>query len=193
MSDIILLKKKKMEIIKKINENSFCVKFKKKTLFLHTFSSFNELNKYLSVYKEFKTIGVSVPKILYVDKKTFSFASEYIDGPKVIELISKEELPDRIYEQIFLQAWYAKSDKLCLNFTPDKFRYFNSKLYYLSPDFESYDEKNAFQIKWIRYWIYSKELIDLLKEKGYPIDTSRLKDEYLTNKEIVLKTVKFYR
>lgn len=190
--EFIECKKKKMELINKVNDHAFVVKYKKKILFLHVFSNFDEFNSYMLNYKKLKTTGVKIPKIYYVDKKNFSCACEYIDGPTVLELISKNDLNENIYEQIFLMSWYAKNDGLLLNFMPENYRYFNKTLFYIPLTFEKYNEKDSFHLKGIQYWVYSNTLVNYLKQNNLPVDLSRRKDEYLTNKEIVLKTVKYY-
>lgn len=190
--DVLICKKKKYEIIEQINEQTYKVRLKKKYFYFYQFKDEDSFNLYLKKYNFLKNTGVRILKIRRLDKKMFNIVVDYIEGDNPLILLTKGNLPDSIYEQIFLMAWYAKTDHVLLDFKPDNFIFYNGELYYKSLDFYPYEEKNAFQTNDIYLWVYSKKLVEYLASKDLPVDMSRVKDEYLTNKEVVLKTVRYY-
>jgi len=82
---------------------------------------------------------------------------------------------------------------MILNFKPENWIIVNGSLRYLRYDFDVYSKDKDFTQTDIRLWFITKELLAHAKECGYEIDKSRLKDEYLTNKHIVLVTCKHYQ
>ncbi|MGM9873386.1 MAG: hypothetical protein ACI31G_00485 [Bacilli bacterium] len=191
MSELIC-KKKKFEIEQQINEQTFIVKLRKKKFYFYQFNDENSFNEYLEKYNFLKNTGVKILKIKRLDKKALNVVVDYITGENPLIMLTKGELEDNVYEQIFLMSWYGKTDHVLLDFKPDNFIYSNGVLFYKTLDYYPYDEKKAFQIEGIFLWVYSKKLVEYLESKGLPVDMSRVKDEYLTNKEVVLKTVRYY-
>lgn len=188
----IICKKKKYQFVEQINKNTFKVSLKKKFFYFYQFEDEKSFLDYLEKYNYLKNTGVKILKIRRLDKKNFNVVVDYIDGENPLLMLSKGNLEDTVYEQIFLMAWYAKTDHILLDFKPDNFIYFENELYYKPLTFYPYEEKKAFQTNDIYYWVYSLKLAEYLKSKGLPVDMSRVKDEYLTNKEVVLKTVRYY-
>lgn len=188
----IICKKKKYQIVEQINKNTFKVFLKKKFFYFYQFEDEKSFLDYLEKYNYLKNTGVKILKIRRLDKKNFNVVVDYIDGENPLVMLSKGNLEDTVYEQIFLMAWYAKTDHILLDFKPDNFIYFKNELYYKPLTFYPYEEKKAFQTNDIYYWVYSLKLAEYLNSKGLPVDMSRVKDEYLTNKEVVLKTVRYY-
>ena len=188
----IICKKKKYQPVEQLNKNTFKVSLKKKFFYFYQFEDEKSFLDYLEKYNYLKNTGVKILKIRRLDKKNFNVVVDYIDGENPLVMLSKGNLEDTVYEQIFLMAWYAKTDHILLDFKPDNFIYFKNELYYKPLTFYPYEEKKAFQTNDIYYWVYSLKLAEYLKNKGLPVDMSRVKDEYLTNKEVVLKTVRYY-
>ena len=188
----IICKKKKYQPVEQLNKNTFKVSLKKKFFYFYQFEDEKSFLDYLEKYNYLKNTGVKILKIRRLDKKNFNVVVDYIDGENPLVMLSKGNLEDTVYEQIFLMAWYAKTDHILLDFKPDNFIYFKNELYYKPLTFYPYEEKKAFQTNDIYYWVYSLKLAEYLKSKGLPVDMSRVKDEYLTNKEVVLKTVRYY-
>ena len=95
-------------------------------------------------------------------------------------------------EEIFTINYYAKFEKMVLNHHPDNYKYDGKKLYYLPFEFREYKGQDTFASEGIKYWFYTKELVDYLKEKGLPYDEKRIGNEYQRNKEMALMAVKYY-
>ena len=188
----ILFKKKPVEIIKQINEKAYQAGFKNKVYFVRLFDSKKELINYVENLKYLKNCGVLLPKTIYVDKKLCLLFQEYIDGQNALELISNGPLDEAYYKSIFNIAFRNKYEGILLDYSPNNFKLIKGKLLYLSCFYKKYEEKQNFVNTQIKLWFYTKELVNYLESKNLPVDHSRLKEEYETNKELVLATIKYY-
>ena len=108
-------------------------------------------------------------------------------------MLRNKDLDEKIIEQAFLQNYKARTNRLRLDFNPINFIYQDNTLYYMPFTFTQYVRDEDFTQKELRLWFYTKEFKDLLISKGLPIDQSRIKNEYVQNKEIVLLVVKYFR
>ncbi len=191
----INFKNKSYEIKDTISDDSFVILCKNKLFLLKTFdTNTDEFNNFLKRYKRLKISGVRIPKLKKIDKKNQKVLLEYIEGTSVIDTLSKQDLKDEFYSQVFEASWYADHEKITLDFHPDKWIMSkDNKLYYMAYSyFDGIDNNAPFKTTGIKFWFFTKEFVMYAKKLGYSLDESRLKDEYLTNKEIVLKVVQFY-
>lgn len=191
--ETIIIKRKNFEVLKQIDENSFKLIFKGKTFFGKKFLDVKtELKNYVKQLKFLATCGLNVPKVLIIDKKSGFVLTTFIEGKNALDELIKGPLEDKFYESIFSIAFRAKLERVNLNFSPENFVLMGEKMFYISREFFNYSEDNNFINKYVKLWFYTNELVELLKNKNLPIDTSRLKVDYAINKEIVLTTVKYY-
>ncbi len=194
MMETIKIKNKTFEILEQITEKTFKISYKGKVFFLKRFVEGSlELENFSKKSRELKISGVSIPKVRRIDKKNNLVVMDYIPGPTALDVLAHQSLDGLYYEKIFEAAWYARNDKITLDFHPDNWKLHNKKLYYLLFDYiEGYDKEHSFDLEGIRYWFYTKELTDYLHSKGMNVDKSRLKDEYATNKEIVMCAYQYH-
>lgn len=188
-------KNKSYEVKEAISNDSYVVLCKNKLFLLKTFDTkTDEFANFLKKYKRLKISGVRIPKLKKIDKKNQKVLLEYVEGKKVIETLVIQDLQDHFYSQIFEASWYADHEKITLDFHPDKWLMSeDNKLYYMAYNyFDGVDTKTPFKTTGIKLWFFTKEFSNYAKKLGYNVDDSRLKDEYLINKEIVLKVVQFY-
>ena len=137
--------------------------------------------------------GIKAPRLRWIDKKLGYVVRDYIEGVSVMEMISKGELDEDIYHQLFLNAYLAKINTMTLNYEPDKWVMSDGTLYYIYPHFILFDEEKDLVKHYLRLWFATKELVQFLSKNGLTFDAKRLKDEYTTNKGIVLMVCKHYR
>ncbi|MCD8209592.1 MAG: hypothetical protein LUC31_02100 [Coprobacillus sp.] len=190
----VTVKGKVYQIDEVVDNHHYIVSRKGKKYFLRDYRVFNSgYTDFELTLKKINITGIIVPKVIAMDKKNKLVLTQYIPGTTCLEDICQGELTEDHYNGIFLQARYAKVEKYVLNFSPENFKLYNGKVYYLKYDVFPYDDSKAFQLNDIYLWVYSKQLVKLLESKGMPVDKSRLKDEYLTNKETVLLVVQYYR
>ena len=143
--------------------------------------------------KRISTSGIKSPKLFLIDKRQGYIVREHLEGVTIMELISKEDLSEDIYSQLFQIAYLAKISRMTLNYEIDNWLLVDNVLYYTLPDFIMYNENKDLVNKYIRLWFVTKELADFLSKHGLSIDKSRIKEELVINKQIVLTTVKYYK
>ena len=188
----ILFKKKPVEIIEKIGDNSYKCVYKNQTYFLRQFKDKTSFSNYLENKKYLRNSGIFIAKVQYKDKKQFLVFEEFIDGENALELLAKGPLNEEYYKSIYSIAFRNKIERILLDYKPENFKLVSKKLIYLSDRYFRYQEKENFINKDVYYWFYSKELLAYFEEKGISTDNLKLKEEYELNKEIVLTTIKYY-
>lgn len=188
----IILKKKPVEIIETLGGKSFKVNFKNKIYFMKKFEDKNQFENFINRLKYLRNSGILVPKLILKDKKQFIVLTEFIDGINPFDALIEGPLDEVYYKNIFHIAFRSKFEGLNLNFKPDNFLLNNDKLIYISTEFKKYKEEENFINTDMKLWFYTKEFGAYLNSKDLDVDSSRIKPEYESNKEIVLITIKYY-
>ena len=188
------IKKKNYEVLNELGPYLYRVKSEEKEYLAYDFSSNLEgFSDFKFAQKRLKSIGIPTPRVLEIDKKNHTFLLEEVKGETVFDRLQKEDLDEKLIEQVFMLNYKARINRIRLDFNPSNFIISNDKLYYTPFTFTQYIRDEDFTQKEIRLWFYTAEFKNLLIEKGLPIDQSRLKNEYERNKEIVLLVVKYFR
>lgn len=192
--ETIKIKHKEYQITQIISDDKYIGSYKNKEYLLRKFDYSTEEGKAL-LYNIKKLInnGVKVPKLIAVDKKAGFLVSEYIEGITAMEYLSKLDFSEDLFDQLFKINHMAKSGRMTLNYSPDKWIIREGELYYVYPWFINYNPKEELSGKYLRLYFNTKELAEFLDKNDVFYDKSRIKDEYSTNKEMVLMTVKYYR
>lgn len=152
--------------------------------------------RYRSFVQLMKTImrsNLRIPRFIEFNKKDFFLVQKTLNVPNVLTLLSQGPLDEEIYSQVFRFEQFAKVMHLNLDYRPQNFVFQNKKLFYIGQTFKQYEEKETLSRKDIRLWVYSPELVTLLKDHQLPFDQGRLKNPNELNKEIVLLVYKFYQ
>ena len=192
--ETIKIKHREFEILERPSEKTLKLQRKGKVYFAKVFT--NDKNGYedfIYAKKHIYLSGVSTPKIIYADKKILTVVTEYVEGASALDALINGELDDKYYEQIFSNSFYAKMERINLDYSPEHWIMMNDKLYYLETIMMPFKKEESFTERYIRLWFYTKEFVTHLNNLGLEADSSRLNQEYETNKEIVLKTCKYYR
>lgn len=191
--ETIVIKRKEFTILEQLGDRSFKVERKGKIFFIKKFeNNKEEFQVFLKATHRFSITAIPTPKIYLYDKNNCIVVMQYIDAENVLDLLIQKDLPEEIIEEIFTINYYAKFEKMVLNHHPDNYKYDGKKLYYLPFEFQEYKGKDTFAEEGIKYWFYTKELVNYLKEKGFPYDEKRIGNEYARNKEMALMAVKYY-
>ena len=194
MNEYFEIKRKNFNIVTKLGERSYKVERKGKFYFLKKFEDDPKgFEKFVDAEHKLRVSGVSNPKCLIYDKKAKIAVVEYIDGDTCLESLLGGELPETVIELLFKTFWYAKTDRMALDYHPDNFKFVNGKLFYLPFKCDTFVSKDSFIQEDIRLWFFTKEFIKYCYSKGIPADESHLKSDYEVNKSIALLTVKYYR
>ena len=190
----IKIKHRIFEKVKDLSNESFLATYKGKTYEVLTFDYKTESGDALMfALKRIQSAGVKAPKLFWIDKKAGYAVREYLEGESVMHYIAKQDITDDMYKQLFLNEYLAKINGMTLNYEPDKWIIVNDKLYYMLPQFIKYNEEKDLVKRFLRLWYNTKELNQFLNKNGLSYDKSRLKDELVTNKELVLLVVKYYK
>ena len=194
MNEIIEIKRKEYEVIEQIGEHSFKVERKGQYYFMKKYEDDPAgFEKFVDAEHDLRVSGVANPKCFIYDKKLRIAVLEYIEGETCFDMLLKEDLPESIIELLFRTFWYARNDRLALDYSPKNFVFTNGKLYYLPFKCERFTTNEQFVQKDIMLWFFTKDFIKYCHSLGIDVDQSRLKSDYETNKNIALMTVKYYR
>ncbi len=190
--DTIIVKKKSFNVVEQIDENNYKAERKGKTYLVRTFSDEPTFSHFVSDNKILKNTGVPVYRQRVVDKKTYKIAFDYIEGENVLDLILAGKMNEKVYEQIFLVNYLAKTNQIALDWDPVKWMFTGEKVIYLDTYSEPLTKENPFHEKGVYLWFYTKQLEEYLISKGIPLKKELRKPDFEINKEIVLTTVKYY-
>ena len=194
MNPVIEIKRKEYEIIEAIGDHSFKVKRKNQFFFMKKFEDDPAgFEKFIDAEHRLRVSGITNPKCYLYDKKLRIVIIEYIEGNNCLQELMNGELPESVIELLFRTFWYAKNDRIALDYSPMNFVYANGKLYYLPFKCDKFTTNEQFIQKDIRLWFYTKEFIKYCHGLGLSPNESLVKSDYEVNKNIALMTVKYYR
>ena len=194
MNEIIEIKRKEFEVLEQLGDRSFKVKRKDQLYFMKKFEDDPVgFDKFVDAEHRLRVSGVRNPKCYLYDKKLRIAIIEYIDGETCLDLLRGGELPEEAIAEIFKTFWYARNDRLGLDYSPINFKYVGDKLCYLPFKIGKFVNNDDFVQKDIRLWFFTKEFIKYCHSLGLDVNESLLKSDYEVNKNIALMTVKYYR
>ena len=194
MNEIIEIKRKEYEVIEQISDHTYKVERKGQYYLMKKFEDDPAgFEKFVDAEHDLRVSGVTNPKCYLYDKKLRIAILEYIEGETCFDILLKEDLSESIIEHFFKTFWYAKNDRLALDYSPKNFVFSNGKLYYLPFIVGRFTSNEQFVQKDIMLWFFTKDFIKYCHSLGIDVDQSRLKSDYETNKNIALMTVKYYR
>ena len=192
--DSIKIKHRIFEKVKDLTDDSFLATYKGQEYEVFKFDYKTEAGDALMYsLMRIKNAGIKAPKLFWIDKKVGYAVREYLQGESVMELISRENIPEDLYRQLFLNEYLAKVNSMTLNYEPDKWIIKDGTLYYMLPQFINYNEEKDLVKKYLRLWFPTKELAQFLANHDLSFDRTRLKEELATNKEMVLMVCKYYK
>lgn len=185
----IKIKHKEYEVLEIVSKDTFKANYKNKTYLI---KKYEPDSVELDMIKKLTKSTVSMLKVIRMDKKTGYVAFEYFEGTLMSDYILDNDFNENIYKQIFRNSYSARVAGLNLDYSLDKWMLVNNTLYYVGEYCEKYDPKNDFTKEKMREWFFTKELAAFYKKNGVLFDKKRIKDEFSTNKEMVLMTCKYY-
>lgn len=192
--ETIKIKHRTFEIIERLFLDNFIVERKGKQYFVRQFDPKSQEGKELAYcLKNLSTSGVKIPKLHYLDDRNGFAVSEIIIGEKMSDYLSHSDMSEELFEQLFRNAYFAKVHSMTLDYDPEWWTLVNNTLYYTRPIFIKFQKEKDLADHYIRLWFNTHELAKYLAKLGISYDKSRIKDEYSTNKQVVLTVLKHYR
>ena len=194
MVEEIEIKRKVYQVVEQLSDHCFKIERKGTYFLLKKFDVDREgFDNFVDCEHRLRVSGVTNPKCYLYDKKMRWAVIEYIEGENCLDLLKKDDLSEEILQLMFRAFWYARNDRMALDMKPDNFVFSNGKLYYMPFKVGKFTTNDNFVQHEIRLWFFTKDFVDYCHSKGIEVDTSRLKSDYETNKNIALMTVKYYR
>ena len=192
--ETIKIKHREFQKVEDVNENQFIGLFKDKQYMIYRFDPKSEEGKrYLYYLTRITNTGIRTPKLYWIDKKAGYAVRENLVGKKASEYMSEEDLSEKLYEDLFFNNYMAKMSHMTLNYSPENWLVVGENLYYNIDEFIVFEKSKDLVDYYIRLWFNTKEFANFCSKNGLNYDKKRMKDEYSTNKDIVLKTCKYYR
>ena len=192
--ETIKIKHRTFEIIERLSLDNFIVERKGKQYFVRQFDPKSQEGKELAYcLKNLSTSGVKIPKLHYLDDRNGVADSEILIGEKMCDYLSHSDMSEELFEQLFRNAYFAKVHSMTLDYDPEWWTLVNNTLYYTRPIFIKFQKEKDLADHYIRLWFNTHELAKYLAKLGISYDKSRIKDEYSTNKQVVLTVLKHYR
>lgn len=185
----IKIKRKYFEVVEIISNDTFKATFKNQEYLV---KKYDPDSTSLDMLKKLNKSNIRVRRMKYLDKKSGYVAFEWLEGQLVSDYILDNDFNENIYKQIFKNSYMARAAGLNLDYSLDKWMLVNDELIYVSEYCEKYDPSNDFTKGKMREWFYTRELEQFYKQKGILFDKSRIKNEFVVNKEMVLMTCKYY-
>ena len=193
MKEIISIKRKDFEVLETLGEHSFKVERHGKIFFLKKYDNKDKFNDFIKKSHRLKITAIDTPKVYMFDKDQMISVVEFIEGPTILEYLSKEDISnEEIYRLLMLIEWYGRREKIRIDFLPENFIFTGKKLVYLPYTFKDFEQGYNFNLKDIRYWFPTKELANYVRSKGLSFDDKRIGNEYAVNKQIALMVVKYH-
>ena len=191
---IVKIKHRDFEIIEEVNENTFIANFKNKQYVLTKFEpKTHEADLLTYSFKRIDSSPIRSPRLLFTDKKAGYVVREKIDVENMADYLAEKDLPENLLDQLFKNAYFARMAVMTIDYSPLSWGVKDDELFYMGDNFIPYCKEKDLIDKYIRLWFNTRELAEFLKNNGRFYDKTRIKDEYLVNKEIVLMACKYYR
>ena len=190
----IEIKRKFFDVLEQIGTRSYKVQRKNDVYFLKNYGDDKAgFDKFVENQQTLKYTAVKTPKVYVYDKNQRIVVMEYIEGDTLDQYISVADLTDSMYQKLFQTYYFAKMDKLYLDYKPENFKYSNDKLYYLKFDYKKFENNNKFIQQDIRLWFGTEEQERYVLSRGFDFDHKRVKNEYEANKFMALVTIKYFK
>ncbi len=194
MADVLLIKKKKFTIESVLAEHpdhtTYACIYSGVRYMVRVFREGYE--EMLADYKILKHAGINMAVMDYHDDENKIVAFDYFPEPDVLEVLAKGDLPEIYFETLFSLYRFARFSKLALDWEPQNFMLRGSQMFYLPIKVKKLDETNGLEKGGLANWFRGKELLRILKKKGYDVSNYVPLEDAHVNKNMTLMTVKYW-
>ena len=194
--DVLVIKNKKF-VVQSIRAShpdhcSVVATWSGRTYLVRVFMDPEEFAKAMADYKQLKHAGINMAKICFHDDPAHIIAFDYCPEEDCLSVLAKGPMDDRYFEALFALYRFARFSKVGLDWQPQNFMLRGNQMFYLPTKWQKLTDENVLEKAGLRTWFLGQEGLALLKRKGF--DTSSLPSlsELEVNKEVVLKTVRYW-
>lgn len=185
---------KEYEIKQIICDDHFLCERKGKQYFIRKYEPYLEEGKLLAFQaKKVTNCGIKTPKLIGIDKKNGYIVCEYIDGTNLVDILSKEDLSEDVYKQLFHNAYMAKISKMTLDYQPIRWMLKDGVLYYTYLAYIKYNHNEDLALKYLPLYFNTKELANYMQNHNVFYDKNRIEPNFDTNKQMALITCQYYK
>lgn len=124
----------------------------------------NKIEAEINDYNRLKSIGISMPEMLDVDRTNERIVKEFIDGDTAYALVLTDRLPENCLFQVKEMCRLLYNAKMNIDYFPTNFILQNGILYYIDYECNDYMEEWNFENWGIKYWSKPPEFIKYTEE-----------------------------
>ena len=124
----------------------------------------NKIEAEINDYNRLKSIGISMPEMLDVDRTNERIVKEFIDGDTAYALVLTDRLPENCLFQVKEMCRLLYNAKMNIDYFPTNFILQNGILYYIDYECNDYMEEWNFENWGIKYWSKPPEFIKYAEE-----------------------------
>lgn len=117
-------------------------------------------------YERLRTAGVPMPELLAVDREQERILKEYVDGETVYDLVLRDALEPRLYEEMEALAARLQGQGLNIDYFPTNFLLREGHLVYVDYECNDYMEQWDFENWGRNYWAKTPEFLACAAERG---------------------------
>ena len=124
----------------------------------------NKLESEINDYNTLLKVGITIPKMYYVDYEKEIIIKEYIDGMTINQIISYDMMIDNYYNQIKTMCDILYQNNLNIDYYPTNFVVQNGVIYYIDYECNKYMDEWNYENWGKKYWYKTKEFLEAFKE-----------------------------
>ena len=115
-------------------------------------------------YDRLRAAGIRIPAMLTLDREAERIVKEYIEGPKVMELVTAGTDVSAWLPQVREMAALARSAGLNIDYFPTNFVVRENLLWYVDYECNGYMDQWSFENWGVKYWSRTPELEAWLRQ-----------------------------
>ena len=191
---VLKIKHREFEIVQIIKDDVFKCERKDKIYFIKKYNLEKaECRERFNNVIKISHSSVTQPKLKLVDKKNGYVVKEYVEGTLMSDYILDHDFDENIYRQIYMNSYMARVIGIYLDYSLNSWMLVGDTLYYVGDFCDKFTPEKDFTKSGMTMWFMTKDLVNYYEKNGILFDKSRIKEEFVVNKEMVLMTCKYYQ
>lgn len=119
----------------------------------------NKIESEINDYQRLLNTGINIPKMIDVDKENEIIIKEFIDGPRIDELVLNDQMDEKYLNKVKEMCKILYSLDLNIDYYPTNFIVQEEKLYYIDYECNKYSEEWDFEHWGIKYWSKTEDFL----------------------------------